>query len=128
MTFKTAYCIAHRCPPERFGDRVFRTTLHRRTLPVALILRRLKSELFEADFELIRAAGDATDPRQLEEYVQEYRLDSRNLSWARRAALLRISTRRLRRLARSTWTSASGAQASTMLAAAPGSAPSDSNG
>lgn len=103
MTFKTAYCTAHACPPEHFGRRVFLAALHGRALPAAWVLYLLKPGFFQADFELIRAAGEATDSRQLEEYLQEYRLDSHNLHWARRHAFLRVSTRRLRRLARGAW-------------------------
>lgn len=106
MTFKNAYCAAHACPPEHFGARVFRAVLHRRVLPAAVVWRAINPDFFRADFELIHAAGEATDARQLEEHLQEYRLDSRNLHWARRCAFLRVSTRRLRRLARSTWASA----------------------
>lgn len=106
MTFKTAYCTAHACPPEHFGRRVFRAVLHRRVLPASVALRMLNPDFFQADFDLIRAAGEATNAHQLEEYLQEYRLDSCHLHWARRRAFLRVSTRRLRRLARHTWANA----------------------
>lgn len=106
MNFKTAYCTAHACPPEHFGGRVFRAVLHRRVLPAAVVLRMLNPDFFQADFELIRAAGEATNSNQLEEYLQEYRLDSCHLHWARRRGFLRVSTRRLRRLARSAWAKA----------------------
>ncbi|HEY1111719.1 MAG TPA: hypothetical protein VGE76_23895 [Opitutaceae bacterium] len=106
MTFKAAYCTTHACPPEHFGSRVFRKVIHRRAMPAAIVLRTLNPDFFQADFELIQAAGEATDARQLEEHLQDYRLDSRNLRWARRCAFLRISTRRLRRLARKTWAQA----------------------
>lgn len=103
MTFKTAYCAAHGCSPDAFGRQVFHSVLHRRVLPAAVVLRAINPRFFQADFELIRDAGEATNSRQLEEYLQEYRLDSRNLHWARRHVFLRVSTRRLRRLAHSTW-------------------------
>lgn len=106
MTFKTAYCTAHACPPEHFGRRVFRKVIHRRAMPASLVLWVLHPGFFQADFELIQAAGEAADARQLEEHLQDYRLDSRNLHWARRRAFLRISTRRLRRLAREAWAQA----------------------
>lgn len=108
MTFKTAYCTAHACPPEHFDRQVFRAVLHRRGLPAAVLVRLVNPGFFQADFELIRAAGEATDSRQLEECLQDYRFDSRNLHWARRRVFLRVSTRRLRRLAHRTWANAGG--------------------
>lgn len=106
MTFKTAYCTSLACPPEQFDQQVFRRILHRRILPAAVVLHAINPHFFQVDFELIRAAGEAADSRQLEEYLQEHRLDSRNLHWARRCAFLRVSTRRLRRLARQIWAEA----------------------
>jgi hypothetical protein len=58
-------------------------------------------DYFSVDRELIRACGSVRSMGQLNEELAEYVVDHRNRGWLRRRARVRVSTQRLRRLARS---------------------------
>ena len=58
-------------------------------------------DCFLVDHESIRAFGSVRSKGPLNEELADYVVDRRNRGWWRRRARVRVSTQRLRRLARS---------------------------
>jgi len=56
-------------------------------------------DYFAVDREFIALAGRTRTIAQLQVEIQDYVMDHRNRGWWRRRAQVRVSTRRLRRLA-----------------------------
>jgi hypothetical protein len=99
-TFAELFSAAQRCSADSFEERVFWRCLHRRALPAAPIVRWLSPGYFAPDWEFVRASAHCSTLRQIDEEIRDFTLDSANHQWWRRVARFRISTRRLRRLAR----------------------------
>jgi len=97
-TFEEAYCEHHRCTPVQFRRRVFWTTLHRHALPLAPWL--LFGGYFAPEYELIAGCGRAEAMRHLVEELEVYRVHHVHSSWLRQRFAIRVSARRLRRIAR----------------------------
>ncbi len=97
-TWEESYCERHRCTPLQFRQRVFWRTLHWHALPLAPFL--LPTGFFAEDLELIGACGQVRGMRELREELKEFRFRRVSESWLRRAMAIRVSTERLRRLAR----------------------------
>lgn len=97
-TWEEAYCDRHRCTPAQFRRRVFWFALHRHAVPLAPLL--LIGEHFAADHDLIIACGRVKTMRHIWEELEDHRCHPQNIGWLRRQAGLRVSTHRLRRLAR----------------------------
>ena len=99
-TFEQAYCQRHGCSPAQFTEQVFwrcLPPLARLALPSLIAM--FNPIYFSPDHELIQAAGRADNMSQIDHQIMEFQDDSRNDDWWRRRARVRISTRRLRRLA-----------------------------
>ena len=99
-TFVEIYCAEQRCAPRTFAWRVFWRCLHRCALPIAPLALVLFPHHFAPDWELLRAAARCASLRQLDEEIRDFVADSANRSWWRRVARVRLSTQRVRRLAR----------------------------
>lgn len=99
-TLRARVCAARRWSPEEFGRRLFWLCLHRRAVPWVPMLRLLDPEYFAPDFELVARAAGVRTWRELREEIRDFTTDSRNAKWLRRQGRVRISTRRLQRLAR----------------------------
>lgn len=95
-TFQDRYCAAHHCTPPEFCRRVFWRSLHRHALPLALV----HPDFFVADRELIELAGRVRTMHELHGEIRDYLVDRRVHTWWRGRAHVRVSTRRLRALAR----------------------------
>src|SRR5262245_48935803 len=98
-TLSEAFCDRHGCTAADFRRRFFWRTLHRHALPLAPLLRL--GGYFAVDEDLIAGCGSARSMRDLQEEIQAHRHHPLNRGWLRRQLALRISTHRLRRLARS---------------------------
>jgi hypothetical protein len=99
-TFEQIYSEANKCAPAEFSRRVFWECLHRRALPLAPFLLVLNRRYFEPDRQLIADVRRAERMEQVWEAVREYFADPRHTGWLRRKAEVRLSGRRLIRLAR----------------------------
>ncbi len=99
-TLKEIYCAETGCSDVRFAHRVFWSCLHGRARALAPLASMFRPDYFEPDRELIEAAGRARTMDQLDEEIRDYVADHRNLAWWRRRGKIRLSTRRLRSLAR----------------------------
>lgn len=99
-TFRELYCAACRCRDEEFSRRLFWRCLHRHAVPLAPALLVARPEFFDADRAFIEQAGRARSMRELREEIHDFVIDSRNRSWWRRRAHVRVSAHRLSALAR----------------------------
>ena len=99
-TFRENYCAANGCSGEEFTSRVFWRCLHRHALVVAPLVAAFQADYFEADREFIVQAGRARTMKELNEEIRDFMHDARNLRWWRTRAQVRVSTQRLRRVAR----------------------------
>jgi len=86
------------CPLEQFRKRMFWRTLHTHALILAPPL--LLSRYFAPDFQLISSCGRARSMDVLLEEIQAYRENPLTADWLRRRAKVRISTRKLQKVAR----------------------------
>ena len=97
LTFAELYCARNSCSPHEFQRRVFWRTLHWHAVLLAPLL--MISDYFESDQELIEACARATRMKQIHEEIRDKPVHLNRGHWLHRHANLRISTRRLRRLA-----------------------------
>ncbi len=97
-TFAEIYCERHRCNVQQFRRRVFWRTLHRHAVFVAPVL--LLGSHFVADEELIAACGMVRSMHAIREEIEDHRYHPLNRGWLRSMFAVRVSTHRLRRLAR----------------------------
>ncbi len=99
-TLQARVCAARRWRAEEFGRRLFWHCLHRRAVLLVPVVRLCDAEYFAPDRELLaRAAGVRSWP-ELREEIHDFTTDPRNGRWLRQHGRLRVSTRRLQRLAR----------------------------
>jgi len=99
-TLAEIYCTEHRCAAARFDRRLFWRCLHRSALPIAPLALWLWPDRFQPDWELIRSAARCSSLRELDEEIRDFTTNSANQHWWRRVARLRLSTRRVRQVAR----------------------------
>ncbi len=109
-TLAESFCAHHRVPSELFESAI----LHRCLYPQARLLKHvlllLNADYFEADLELIRAAGQLTRASGFAAEVAEYNYHAANSGRLRREWKLRLSVTRLRELVLATL----GAEAETV--------------
>ena len=100
-TLAQYYAEKNGCSEVDCDRRLFHDCLHRRAfLAFPSVLMMFNPLLFSTDQELIRAANRSSSLAQLERAISDFQSDSRNYDWWRRRAGLRVSVRRLRRVAR----------------------------
>ena len=99
-TFQSLFCAASHCEPSDFVRVIFHRCLYRHALPFVPFLGGYSSDYFASDRELIASAGRAVDLAQLREEIADFFLTSGNRSFRRKHLNLRISTSRLKRLAK----------------------------
>lgn len=111
VDFRTAYCRAHGCPPERFTQDVFRQCLHVRVRPFATLLAWWKPKFFRDDFMLIDESALVTTRNELYSALTGYREDCRMRSgFLHNQLRFRVSGRRLLNLFEETMKGASAAE------------------
>lgn len=98
-TFQEKYCAARGCRREEFIPQIFWRALHRHALVLAPVVATMRRDHFAVDRELIAIAGRVRTLRELDEELRDFRHDARNRHWWRTRVRLRLSTRRLRRIA-----------------------------
>jgi len=99
-TFRERYCLARGCRPDRFVAQLFWRALHPHARLLVPVISFLEPEYFAPDRELLGRVGQTRTLRELNEELRDFTLDSRNRGWWRGRAHVRISTQRLRALAR----------------------------
>lgn len=98
-TFQEKYCAARGCRGDEFVPQIFWRALHRHALVIAPVAATMDRDYFALDRELIAVVGRARTMGELDEELRDFRHDERNHHWWRMRARLRLSTRRLRRIA-----------------------------
>ena len=96
-TFLDAYCRLHGCEEGAFLRRIFWQAMYPHARLVALLCGR-RAEYFEADRALITYCGRLTSLRQIDQELMEF-ASLRNRGFFRRQCRIRVSGRRLKRLA-----------------------------
>lgn len=96
-TFLDAYCRLHGCAEAVFLRRVFWQAMYPHARLVALVCGR-GAECFDADRALITYCGRLTSLRQIDQELTEF-ASLRNRGFLRRQCRIRVSGRRLKRLA-----------------------------
>lgn len=99
-TFGELFCEAYHIDHDEFSRKVFWQCLYRHALPLVPFWGGFHADYFAADHELILSAGRAASIRQVREEVADYFQYPNNHGWLRKRARIRISTKRLVRLAR----------------------------
>lgn len=97
-TFEEVFRERHRCSAMEFRRRVFWHSLHPHAVPLAPLF--LVSAHFTPERALISGCAQARSMRALLEELDSYLRDPANGHWLRRRCGLRLSTRRLRKLAK----------------------------
>ena len=105
---QSRYCEEKGCDEGAFHKRVFWECLHRRALILVPFFGGWKSDYFAADRALIAEVARATRMSQVAEDIAAFGLEPDNTRWLRRIARVRISGRRVQRLARRYLPSAAG--------------------
>jgi hypothetical protein len=99
-TFCEIYCADRDCPPEDFPRRVFWHCLHGIARPIAPFALWLFPSHFDADWSLIMGAAQCRTMAQIDEEIHDFAINPANRGWQRRQIRVRISSARLRQLAR----------------------------
>ncbi len=99
-SFQEHFCEKERCTAEQFARKVFFRTLYPQAKAFVTLLGGFRSDYFAADRELISGAGRATTMNQLRVEAEEFAIDSNNRGWLRQRVKIRVSTTRLKQLAR----------------------------
>lgn len=98
-TFEQAYCEHHQCDASRFRSHIFWAALPWRAKFVAPLLGRLRGRYFSPERDLIAAVGEAISMARIRDEIRDYFMDPVQHRWLRRLGGIRLSTRRLQRIA-----------------------------
>jgi hypothetical protein len=101
MTFAEKFCAQNRLPPEQFVEKVLLLSLPPSTRAVRWLLLLLP-DYFAADRELILSVGRLKRVSDFDAEVMDFMYDPNNRGFLRRTLNLRVSSRRLRSLMRTT--------------------------
>ena len=99
-TFERIYCEESRCDAAQFRRKIFWLTLPPHALPFVPLLGGFNSRYFTADRDLLSGVSRAVTVNQVREEIRDYFADSQNRGWLRTVAHIRISSHRLKRLAK----------------------------
>jgi len=99
-TFKAKFCERHRCAPGSFARKVLWRTLPLPLLPLAFIWTLVCRSAFAPDLRLIEFCGEARDLRTVGDEIAGYFSEAFCWSFGRRRLHFRVSTYKLKRLAR----------------------------
>ena len=100
-TFRDLYCARRGRPVEKFAPDLFPRAIHRRSLPLTLLVWWFNPKFFKAEFDLLRELAVVTTREAFRKEVEEYRYDvRRQAGWLKNTLRLRISGQRLLRYAR----------------------------
>ncbi len=117
MTLAEAYRRTTGVSEARVARRMFWSCLHRRAIPLVPVLSTLFPGYFLPEAQLLAQVGRARSLAAVDEEIRVFRHQDENQGWLRRRARLRLSTRRLRRMAAAAFAQASEAGNSTLVSA-----------
>lgn len=103
-SFRQIYCTNMHCAPEQFASDLFSRAIHRRSLPIALLVYLCGDFILNFSTQSLACFGELSGVTTREAFrkeVEEYRYDvRRQASWWKTNLRLRISGQRLLRYAR----------------------------
>lgn len=99
-SFRHRYCESRGLTPERFRGDLLARTLYPPARPLVPLLRLADPEYFQPDLEFIDAVGLMTDLEGFHEALDDYVGHYANRRFLRHRLRLRISARRMWRIAR----------------------------
>jgi hypothetical protein len=70
--FQDLFCRQFNCLPSDYEERAFRELLFRHAKLVALVVRKLRPNLFAEDFKFIRYLGEAIDFREAKAHAADF--------------------------------------------------------
>jgi hypothetical protein len=107
--FRAHFCERFACPADQYEQQLFAHSLHRHAVPFARILAGLSPEFFREDLGFICDLASATSRSEvLTELNRFYGRNVRDQNWLRRTFSLRVSGKRVQRLARRLFSAADG--------------------
>jgi len=98
-SFLERFCAAHRCREDEFVEKVFWQCIYPHAIGLVPFLGGWRSEHFSADRDLIAGAGSATRMEQVREEVRDFIMSRDNRGALRQHLRIRVSAKRLLRLA-----------------------------
>jgi hypothetical protein len=99
--FRALFCECFGCTPQQYEHQLFSHSLHRHAVPFARLLARLSPEFFREDVGFICDLATAHSRSEvLTELNRFYGRNVRDQNWFRKTFLLRVSGKRVQRLAR----------------------------
>lgn len=109
-TFKRAFCERTGCQEREFRRRLFRRSLYGHARPVVPLIRLFRPAYFALDYELIDLAGEAHSWKELSDAIEAFSCSNKLRGGPlRRAFRIRVSCRKLGRIARRLMSSRSAA-------------------
>jgi len=99
-TFCERYCERFGCPAEDFEKRLFWKCLYRRSLPLSVLVHRLRPAHFEPDRQAIRQLGLCRSSQEFRVELESFRYDYQTHGGMLRQLRVRISGKRLTALLR----------------------------
>ena len=103
-SFEESFCAKTGCSPDAFERMVLWRGIHRRALPIAWVLWISNRGYFDLELQSIRSIGMATSWRELRSELDWYRSECRKRGRPRRYLAVRLSSGRLTRLFKTTFT------------------------
>ena len=101
-TFAECFCAQNQIKPADFARCVLKRSLTPQTRWVRWFLPLIEPAHFTADFDLIYSVGELRRLREFPDEVTRFNAHPANCGWLRRKLGLRVSSRRLRGLVRTT--------------------------
>ncbi len=98
--FRDNFCTARGCGSEEFASEIFWRCRHRHAVALAPVVMVLQPDYFSPDRDLIAHLGRVWTMRELDAELRDFMHDARNQPWWRMRGRVRLSTQRLRRIAR----------------------------
>ena len=110
-TFRSCYCARQDCPREAFARKVMLHSMPLPYRPLAAVIALIFPKFFAEDLRLVQYCGDATSMRKIRDEIAGYFGDAIYWGFWRRRLNFRMSTARLKDLARESlepgWSAAS---------------------
>lgn len=100
MTFEEAFVLTHHCDVRSFRRRVFWSCIPGPAVPAMAMLHFIYPGYCRADFNLITGVAEAQSVDEIRRELRYYFAEPANRRWSRRVAKVRLSARRMIRLAR----------------------------
>src|SRR5690348_11195511 len=98
-SFREVFCEQTGCTPEQYELHLLRRGLHRRSLPIALLILAFQQRYFDLELRTLRYLGNAQSSQEFRSELDSYRSQYRRHGGAlRKIFAVRLSGGRLMRI------------------------------